>query len=389
MKRFAALLLASLVLLSFISCVKQTGSDVPEEFYVNDLGSVYASAGMEQIFETGETVYYLCTEPGGECRLFFSDKDRKEWLPLCAKPDCLHSDEDCNSILEGNASNKAWLYGARIYYMIYSPQGRGIELWRMRLDGSAHEKLRTFLEERDGGGAAFSFDWYFHNKYAVVRYLQLGTESTGVKMEAYVLDLSTDELELKKIELPEGVTLGDPVAGEGNELYCICEDDAARIVKADLESLSVIELCELSFVPDLFSCELKDGHLYFAEGWDQGKIYRIDTVSGAEEVVASAEPQTRRWYHPYGEYVFGSNTGSVPSLKGTEISDLSGNLIQELTYSDSDPEIVICKILGDHVFGYEIGESAQVSEKPPTWYLDIGEIGSGDLAWRRWAPDGE
>lgn len=369
---------------SFYTIENERESD---SFYTMDLGC-FASAGVEQLLETEETLYYLCSTPGGETRLYFSDKSNKEWLPLCGKPNCLHRTEDCESVLEGNASNKVWLYGSHIYYLVRTEQSRGPELWRMKLDGSSHEKLCAPFENEKNTGAMYSYDWYFHNKYAIVLYHTLDSEKPGGQTQVYRLDLGAKELEAVRLEIPEGVSLGNPIAGCGNMLFCVCGDeDKPSLVKTDLDSGETRILFELPFMPDLYSCAFHDGGIIFAEGWEQGKIYRFDVESGLLETLASAEPETRRWYYPSGNYVFGSNSSRVSPFAGTEISDLSGNMVWESKPSDGSPEIGVGSIIGNYVLGYENGENRITIEHLPTWYLDIREIGTDSFGWHRWGND--
>ena len=178
------------------------------------------------------------------------------------------------------------------------------------------------------------------------------------------------------------------VAGCGNMLFCVCGDeDEPKLVKTDLDSGETQILHELPFIPELYSCVYHDGCIIFAEGWEQGKIYRFDVENDVLETLASAEPETRRWYYPSGNYVFGSNSSRVSPFAGTEISDLSGNLVWESKPSDEIPEIGIGSMIGDYVFGYENGENRITIEHLPTWYLDIREIGTDSFGWHRWGND--
>ena len=386
-----AILLLGTMILNL--CCTPSGSitEEPEQasFHTVDLCSVYASAGMEHIFETEESVYYLCSTADNDYQLFFSDKRDKEWLPLSGKPNCPHTTEDCSSMLEGDASNKVWLYGEHIYYLIGTDIDgtSALELWRMELDGSAHDKLCAYFEDRENTGAAYAYEWYFHNKYAVVMYHLMDLERGGFTTETYRIDLSSKDLKPVRLDIPEEISLGNPIAGKGSDLYCVCGTEGHELIKADLDAGSAQLLCTLPFEPDLFSCMLKDGSLIFAEGWELGKILRVDTESGMLSTIASAEPQTRRWYYPYGDYIFGSNTSSVPSLAGTEVSDLSGNLVIELPHSEGEADITISKIIGDFVFGYERGAANYDPTALPGWYLDIKELGTDSFGWHRWATD--
>ena len=119
-KRIATLTALIIALLSLFGCAKTGGQDVGEQSggiedkrYVLDYhyGSLAALGTSNSILETDNSVYYLY-----ENMIYFSDKDYKDWLPLCVKPNCSHSDKDCDAYIDG-AESGIWIYDQYIYYV--------------------------------------------------------------------------------------------------------------------------------------------------------------------------------------------------------------------------------------------------------------------------------
>ena len=112
---------------------------------------------------------------------------------------------------------------------------------------------------------------------------------------------------------------------------------------------------------------------------------------GELTVLNKAEPQTMKWYRPYRRFIFGSATANSlnPSLKGTTVYDYYGSIINDIPYESYNTDITISYILCDYVFGHDYyEEGANVMEETPQWYLDIRDIGTENLMWRRWEPEG-
>lgn len=152
----------------------QAPPESEQAFYLRDLDSASSSFGMQNIFETEKAVYCVTDRalPDGSMTsfMYFSDKEAHEWLPLCGRPDCMHNSESCSAMLEGNVNMKIWLYGSHIYYMLSSSQP---VLWRMKLDGSGHEKLLAFKLPEDTEFSQYMWNWYFHGKYAIAELISV------------------------------------------------------------------------------------------------------------------------------------------------------------------------------------------------------------------------
>ena len=385
MKRIISLLLAALLALSFLSCAAPGGNSDPtgegsdNEFYTFDFCGSSGFSGRQQIFETEDSVYYLCRnqdEVKKEIKytVWVSDKTNKDWLPLCGRPNCLHDDKECNSLLEASQGGRIWLYGSHIYYSVDY-----LSLWRMKLDGSEHEEVYTFDRETMGRiGMVF-----FHNKYLII--MGTGPEEDEVEfpiMHAYVLDLSENMLEPREIELisEDGANyFGTTIAGEGRYLYTALDD--GRLIRFDLEACTHEMLCTLPFCPDDWSAALEGDELYIFDPWNSGLALKVNKLTGDIVSIKEAEPETEYWLTPANGFVVGVD------YYGTNVYDYNCELVAKIPNAADGVMYSAEWILSGVVYGYEYVDGSEAITTPPQWYLDLNEIGSPDMTWHKWAPE--
>ena len=386
-----ALCLAIAIIFSACACSgakpsDNDGADDGAKEYVNALNLTADS----RLFEIDEAVYCLSGDAQSGEVLYFSDKEYKCWMPLCSKPDCSHRTQDCNARFEGQLLGGVWLWGQNIYYTIADtadvvhPQ-----LWRMELDGSKHQIVLKFdLTPKEGRLPSESSDCFFHDRYAVLSYT--GTDAEVTKQYHWIADLSVDPPELKELVLQDerGEAYPyflNPVLGKDDMLILSHLDKELYIV--DLAGGTIKHLCELPFYLSRKHCTISGNDLILCDGFNEGLIASVDVETGTLTTVNCAEPQTKQWYYPYKQYIFGSNGSTVPSLWQTEIYDLNGELIVHIPHEDyKDKSLWIVTMVGDYVFGYEPRNGILNTGDLPLWYLDICDIGTDKLAWRRWEP---
>ena len=366
-----------------------------EKFYLRELDSASSSFGNQQIFETDDA-FYCVTDfkyPDGSISsiVYFSDKEHREWLPLCGRPDCMHDSENCNAVTEGSVNMKIWLYGRHIYYIV-GALGSGIpSLWRMKLDGSEHEKLLTLSAPELDDLSQYTWNWYFHAGYVFVEFITFQSKDPEEERDVYryVVDLGADATEQK----PFGGVFHDRLyiwVGDGDTLYAMgAEPDTLnKVFKISIPSQTIEELCTLPETPS--RCwQLENGRLIIAGGSDAPSIYSVDIESGEYETIFTAEPNTQIWRFMYKGYVFGSGVKIDGGILGTHICADSGNEVASIPYEAYDADIDIVAVLGDHVFGFDISDDFdRVFYAPPDMYLDIRDIGTDNLMWRKWEPEG-
>ena len=397
-KRITAILLTVLLTMSFLSCAApKEGSDpaptgagsseteaAGDTFIVRDRQCTFADMITCPVFESGDTIYFS-TGSANNKKIYFTDKEYKEWMPLCFKPECSHRGLDCNAHLEGDDQRTIWPYGDHIYYVVQgtntSPQ-----LWRMKLDGSDHERLLLFNYTKEVNiYDEYTWDFSFHNKY-VYAWLSASNEELlkterGFETMIFVVDLSRDKLEAELTGLQWEVGL--PVCGCGDTVYCINSVNNNSITKVDLAHGKAEKLCELPDYPDA-GLVLKGDRIYSAF-YKQDKLFAyIDVNTGELTEICPLERNMR--YSFTDDYLIGSGSDTSKG-EGTLIYDYEGNLIRHIPYETYNENVSANYCVGNYVFGYDFNDITYNGMVPPQWYLDLSELGSDDMTWHKWAPE--
>ena len=106
---------------------------------------------LENGFECTENgTYYMCMFGGGHW-LLYSDHGSDTVIKLCGRPDCTHSDRDCNAYFETGV-NICYYEG---YLYTYGKEGSAKGIIRLDLDGSNRVlvyNLSEFMSENGSGG---------------------------------------------------------------------------------------------------------------------------------------------------------------------------------------------------------------------------------------------
>lgn len=400
-----------------------------DKFYVVDLRPDTQINNVGAMLETDDSLYYLCSDGyGGNYQIWFTDKEYKDWMPLCAKPDCLHKGSGCSAALEGNVQNTFWLYGRHIYYIIRIDNASGIymgiQLWRMKLDGSDHELvLEPELEHSEEflsiPGPNQFIGWQFTRNYAIVRYSVSGTDADGniakTVVDSYIIDLSRPEDGAVSLEFTdengEAVPLTSVAFSKGEKLYALAQEHTyipetdsveygpAEISVYDLSTMKVIKLCELEIDVSNYLRSEYEGILYFVGCWntDGCDIYSVDLETGEVQkpFVEGSEPVF--WSRPYKQYIFGFVSGasdySAEYECGTYIYGMDGSLLQQIPFGEGVPALNVFMNVGDYAFGMILsGDPAfdpsddAAQKHPPVWYLDMRDFGTDKLRWQKWEP---
>lgn len=127
-------------------------------------------------------------------RLCYYDKESKESILLCTKPECEHNrDEGCVATYKGIAVYNCLLYDGMLYLYGIEENGTTVSecLWRIAPDGSYIDKIATLLEADNSAGAeiqhhrnqgAMDSAFIIHRGCAYVPYfLMIGKGSMGFK----------------------------------------------------------------------------------------------------------------------------------------------------------------------------------------------------------------
>ena len=375
-----------------------------DKFYVIDRSAQRMNTLASVIFETDDGVYYLATKVD-ELKdtkynlIYYSDKEYKSWMPLCGKPNCLHNDSSCNAVLESEIW-EIWLYGRHIYYAFENKdadeEAHGVQLWRMKLDGSDHEKVTVIDPENDYDDLPTLRSWSctFHNRYLFLcgRHITRDEVSGDLSAEFYnfVVDLDDPNAAPRRLNiLIDGSYTLDNFAlleSRGNDLIALFGDEEGKhYYRCDLETMTGTELCTLPNIIYLTALHLYDGQLWFPAGYELGKIFAVDIETGEVETVASAEPKEMLWYNPWDGYIVGANFGEG-TPQGTGIYDMNGNLLEFIEQSEYNAKIMVSFIIGHTVYGHTYTGADYIVINPPDFYLDLDELGTENFGWHKWEP---
>ena len=376
------------------------------------------------ILETDNTIYYLSNNI-----MYFSDKDYKDFMPLCPKPECDHSGIDCNAYIDSIGG--FWIYDHYIYYVSYGLNGRDASevnvkeasLWRMRFDGTQHEKVFEF-EAPDFGFTPMRTDWQFlfSDKYLTVYcYCRKYAADTSYGFATGLLKLDNMEyIERERYDKydpcehqTENDLGGNIMFCEGPLYYCLnCvytgtspSDRRYRITTNNVETdeyMLIADLDELpAYLEGLFM--KKDGDILYmpyldAEG--RKSVHVVDLETGEDTVTAEGDLDTLRvsqfdWKNGWLCGVY-RDPGLDPKNSGFYVYDAEGHILESATCEGLPEEALYLDIFlqtDSYFFAAPLPHDEDGNVKAldastiPTWYIDKSEIGTGSLAWRRWAPE--
>lgn len=429
-------ILVILSVLSLIGCSGASDQNVSGKDYCFDYQTrTMASFGYNYIYETDDSIYFLLNGI-----MYLSDKENKDLIPLCARPDCGHNNIDCSAYTDALAFT---IYGDSIYYIDgfydnnYFLDGVYIDdltefdiddnenelhvpvdnthpaLWRMKLDGTAHEKIMELEIPKTDFIATFnSWLFCFSNRFLIAGCRQAG--DTNEAFDMYTLALDTLELHPASCGWAD-LALNIPVfmAGRGDKLYCMITDSVNNMA----DGTQVNYICELNCATgalrkigaaseDLFANEfcfyLDEDALYYTcwkPGDQERRICRCMLDSGESIEAARGGYNDVEWnqFDWQNGMLFKDYRNDNDSMqKGIYYTDLDFKRVDFHPYADDELETVSkAKIKAffqteSYIFG--VGPSKYntygAQNGLPKWYIDKADIGSGNLMWKRWTPEG-
>ena len=424
MKKLVVILFALLMLISQ-GCSKGKGGEGAsgEKDRCIDYRNIAYYFAMNMI-ETDDTIYCLVEKESSGPEntyqeIMFSDKSYKEWLPLCTKPNCSHRGGDCEAMADSVAG--ITVYGDHIYYVdpMKDEYGMGTNaaLCKMNTDGTQHEKLLELPKcETDFVPMNKGWSGFFTGKYLVFSYdatseIQLSDDEYKLLRASisFVLDLETLKYkELDTSSLDWDYTGCAPLRGEGSEVYAISsfsEGDADHVVRMklcliDCEAASVVCLGELPEDNDIVDCGclIKEGEMYFI-CWHQdvntleyccmdlssGSVTSIDEKPNTEAPWGKIDCQTGNMYRSFKK-------GFSKGYCGFYVCGADRNVIDSISYegwNSKDTNLIISHVTENYIFARPSLPAVSVSGFVPTWYIDKSEIGTGNLQWHKWEPEGQ
>ena len=374
--------------------------------------SIGAIISEPTIFETDDAVYFLCRG-----RLYISDKQYKEFIPLCAKPNCDHDNEDCSAMLGENVTS-FWIYDKYIYYIwdgLGPDESAAVThpvLYRMGLDGYDHEKVIQLPEHQVDYTPGFcSWSYIFSNKYLFVTHsLAKTTPAMGGKLDTGSFIITLDDLNAKAVDT---AGLGFPVYGRGSQLFCFGTEKSGERNYVPFFSVYDFETDEFRRIGEAEGwIDVYDGGNAVAGDkvvyldWDQQNhiisLHAMDIETGENELLATGNEYKVKWLvfdwstQTLFRSYLGRNDGPEEETRpnwGLYVCDLNGNELVKSLYEDLPEDFFEARLTyqtDNYIFAVPPDDEGSFGTALtlPTWYIDKSEMGTENFGWRRWAPEG-
>lgn len=381
--------------------------------------SAVAAFGTDTyVIETEDTVYYLCNNI-----LYFSDKEYKEFIPLCPRPECDHKTSDCNAHIDPIGG--FWIYDKYIYYASYDLGGKApgdvpvksASLWRIRLDGTAHEQVLVF-DPVDLGFTPKRTKWSF-NFIADRIYVtfsayrdQTSLESSTAYGLVYLDEFKLPEYKTNSEDEKDEESLGGVwLSSDGNLIYELNtvsdgntgDEPKYRLTQYDMDTDEYTVLADLAIRPEYLDggfMVYDDAFYYNSFDGVNVHLHKVDFGSNDISDKIIKEGPYNEVRIAYFDWKYGTLIGHVkdpdgdPAKSGLYVYDTDLDLVDSLSYAGLPEDVMKISIFlqtDNYLFAAlpKDDNSISCAYTIPTWYIDKSEIGTGNLAWRRWAPDGD
>lgn len=335
------------------------------------------------VFECTENgVYFLCDTDFGENYILYADHGSDEFVKLCGRAECTHTDKQCNAYIQ-NGQCLSYYDG---YLYVTAGVGSAIQLFRMNLDGTERVKVTDTIEAASGykgsygsflGGGVMTTDVY-----------KLDESGKEVSQSLYYkLDGSMDEVAV--------LDLSSPYSNHG---YDVIADGPS--VENELPIMGMYRLDldhnEQTYLTDIFETCLgyvgAEAYYYVSDG----VIYRQVYATGEREVMLDTGLQGDHRLHGFPDgFVISEDVAWEDVLEGVTLESqtlrfynwdfeyLDEVYIDYPIYLSMKYDSIIVGetedriLLGDSHFSYA------------TYYIEKSDIGTGNIQLHEYKlPDG-
>lgn len=158
------------------------------------------------LVDTGQSIYYLLSK-----YIYYGEKGNPAFTILCGRPECKHNNEDCNAYIPSFSFS---IFNDEIFYyqIAFGDGSHTIELWKMQLNGSQHEKVKDVFEKP---GGQLLINGYFHEGYFYYPDLNVDLISTGYSESGiYRIALDKDSPLEKIIDMDDLPPFSENVIGQ-------------------------------------------------------------------------------------------------------------------------------------------------------------------------------
>lgn len=129
--------------------------DFSSEKYLAGYDDPYYLAGSHELAESEEGAY--CIRMG---RLIFYDKETKQMVYVCDRPDCSHDTSSCNSYF--GAATEVYYYAGQLYVLNMDD----LRLCQVGKDGSSRAYMYSLVETASDTSDGYSYYLMLHRGYA-------------------------------------------------------------------------------------------------------------------------------------------------------------------------------------------------------------------------------
>lgn len=217
MKKIICFILAVLLL---CSCAKPNDYIVSPEFYSSEFLVDYdQNRNLLPIFDgvcKSENAFYICSH-NRKMTLEYYDIASGTAAPLCAKPECDHTGDDCNASLSSSYAQGLSVYDKKLYWTALDFE-HGFSIFSASLDGTDRQAVRTLPE------SFAELDAYtiFHRGYVYladsIGSISNGSTVTSVKVCAALID-GDEEFVIIDNKYKNGTNAYVSIQATANTLY--------------------------------------------------------------------------------------------------------------------------------------------------------------------------
>lgn len=362
------LLVLLLLVFALIGCKEQ--KNVSGEPALDSYDRSWKNVYMNGAFIIGSDVVY--TGSLTDHRIYYLEKDMNQWRPLCAKPECSHNTEDCNAYL--TTAGIYWDEGYIYYYM-------GDALWRMKPDGSEHEKIKR-ISLPDGVSSTYLI-------YRGYIYFQLRETTDGGK--SWKQEIKRVPLEGNDTELTD--VFGNPGEDQVQYTDLRCWDDRVTAIGIHGEQQSLYmqdlttgkqRMIAENWPPDKIAGYTIDGDLLRYFDLEEG-FCSVGLSTGKREVLRSPVERKEAGSVYYDEdFIYLCNTNPIldkmdlvdEACRGILFYDLDGNEVDFLSMDGLDMWLLYAFSTPERVY---LSDYSKMMELNTFYYIDKAEIGTGNM----------
>ena len=353
-------------------------------------------SSMQVLGETSQGYYFLVSS-----FVYFCDRGSDQWVVLCNRPDCMHTDEQCDAFFNGN---KLYVYRDSLYTLgsLQDSNAGGYDLIRMQLDGTNHEVMYTLRNDAIGANASgMLMSYRFHQGYLIVTINTEDPDQKTTRSRLLLISLDHPARSMTTIadtRFPSGST--DPKTDQTLHFRSAAGDLIYYFQGSAAKAWSISQETAMDLNDELIPAadnNPQTGKYYQAMTLIRNRYLlgtaTLDLSSGKSTPLFNpndlADGQDGIWYCD-GKSIYLTN--ALIALGQTEqlnlhIFDMTGSFVQSLPVDIKEQ---------GYMFGLYTDASDRVfwvsSNSPgglPDWIIDKAAIGSNDIRWRRMYAPGD